>query len=228
MHELAANRADLARVVCSVERRGRARSGAGRTPAALRRLFLNRVCGPLPLKLEPAMKMLERGAALIDLTAHSADSLDALYRRYSAWLGGALRRRFGASVAPFAEDMVQETYARVAPYHAAGVIRHPKAFLLRVASNITRDHLRREKLNIVVSSAAEFRADDQQYPEQVAALQLKEVILALPVQYRDMFVMSRFGGLTYEEIAHHCGLSVKTVEWRMKKALAFCANRLLD
>ena len=46
----------------------------------------------------------------------------------------------------------------------------------------------------------------------MAALQLKEVILSLPAPYREVFVMSRFGALTYEEIAHHCGLSVKTVE----------------
>ena len=179
------------------------------------------------------MKMVEGPAALIDLSADDAEvGLDALYRRYGVWLGGALRRRFGPTIASITEDLVQETYVRVAPYQAAGVIRHPRAFLLRVASNITRDHLRREKLRLAASVAALHAADAvdprHEATEQMAALQLKDVILSLPAQYRDVFVLSRFGGLTYEEIAHHCGLSVKTVEWRMKKALAFCAQRLLD
>jgi len=176
--------------------------------------------------------MVEREAALIALERSHGGGLDALYRRYSGWLDGALRRRFGPAIAPFAEDVVQETYVRVAPYQAAGVIRHPRAFLLRVASNITRDHLRLEKRRLV-SSGADVGAEpagveSRQDAEQMAALQLKEIILALPGPYRDVFVLSRFGGLTYPEIAHHCGLSVKTVEWRMKKALAFCAARLLD
>jgi RNA polymerase sigma factor (sigma-70 family) len=182
----------------------------------------------MPLKLS-----MDRPAALIDLAADDAEvGLDALYRRYGVWLGGALRRRFGPTIASISEDLVQETYVRVAPYQAAGVIRSPKAFLLRVASNITRDHLRREKLRLAASAAALHATDDaghgHQATEQMAALQLKDVILSLPAQYRDVFVLSRFGGLTYEEIAHHCGLSVKTVEWRMTKALAHCALRLQD
>jgi len=176
--------------------------------------------------------MAEQEAAPIGLERNYAGGLDTLYRRYSVWLDGALRRRFGAAIAPFAEDVVQETYVRVAPYQAAGVIRHPRAFLLRVASNITRDHLRLEKRRLAASGAVvpaePLVADGHQAAEQMAALQLKEIILALPAPYRDVLVLSRFGGLTYEEIAHHCGLSVKTVEWRMKKALAFCARRLLD
>jgi RNA polymerase sigma factor (sigma-70 family) len=178
------------------------------------------------------MNMAEQQAAHIALEDNDGGGLEALYRLYGAWLGGALRRRFGPAIAPFAEDVVQETYVRVAPYQAAGAIRHPRAYLLRVASNITRDHLRREKLALIASSASihteETATDSRQASEQMATLQLKETILALPAQYRDVFVMNRFGGLTYEEIAHHCGLSVKTVEWRMKKALAFCTHRLLD
>jgi RNA polymerase sigma-70 factor (ECF subfamily) len=158
--------------------------------------------------------------------------LDTLYRQYADWLGGALRRRFGPAVAGFAEDVVQETYVRVAPYQAAGVIRRPRAFLLRIASNITRDHLRREKLRLASTSSASdvsgLAAESHQAAEQMAALQLKDIIMSLPERYRQVFVLSRFGGMTYEQIAHHCDLSVKTVEWRMKKALALCAHRLLD
>jgi RNA polymerase sigma-70 factor (ECF subfamily) len=180
------------------------------------------------------MTTLEPQKSLLDeaLDSEAPQPLDALYRRYADWLSGALRRRFGPAIAAIAEDIVQETYIRAVPYQAAGGIRHPRAFLMRVASNITRDHLRRERRGQTASAAAligaEATAEVHQTSEQMAALQLKQTILALPDPYRDVFVLSRFGGLTYDEIAHHCGLSVKTVEWRMKKALALCAQRLQD
>jgi RNA polymerase sigma-70 factor (ECF subfamily) len=177
------------------------------------------------------MKPIERDDLLIaDDDGHGG--LEMLYRRYGAWLGAALVRRFGSVITPFAEDLVQETYVRIAPYQAAGAIRHPQALLMRIASNIARDHLRREQVSRRASPDFQGRpeqgADIHQEAEQVAALQLKELILSLPPKLRDVFVLSRFGGLTYEEIAHHCGVSVKTVEWRMTKALALCASRLQD
>jgi RNA polymerase sigma-70 factor (ECF subfamily) len=60
-------------------------------------------------------------------------------------------------------------------------------------------------------------------PAQEQTLALKQAILGLPPKLQEVFLLSRFGGLSYDQIAVRCGLSVKTVEARMSKALALCA-----
>ena len=155
-------------------------------------------------------------------------TIEDLYRSHGAWLEGALRRRFGRAVSEIAEDLVQETYLRLAPRALATVIERPRALLMRIASNLALDHLRRRNLGErALARFADVRPPaPHQSAEPHAAMELQEVILGLPEPLRDVFVLSRFGGLTYEEIADHVGLSVKTVEWRMSRALALCAEHL--
>lgn len=159
------------------------------------------------------------------------NGLDLLYRRYSGWLTGMLRRRFGASIGDSADDLVQETYVRIAPYQAAGEINHPQALLMRVASNLARDQMRRTRVRgaqveFAVDESAE--ADERIDADQVEALFFKQIVETMPQTYRDVFILSRIAGLTYEEIAAHSGLSIKTVEWRISRALAHCAACVQD
>ena len=65
-------------------------------------------------------------------------TLSLLYERYAGWLTGRLRKLYGDA----AEDLVQETYLRIAPYQSRGAIQHPKALLLRIARNIAVDQSR--------------------------------------------------------------------------------------
>ena len=160
-----------------------------------------------------------------------AATMDILYRRHSAWLSRMLTLRLKATPLDV-DDIVQETYVRIARYAPADAQRHPKSLLMRIAVNLARDHMRR---NVVRGGlAAQLPADGRERPEtaigpdQEQLLDLKQAILGLPPIYRDVFVLSRFTGLTYDEIASHVGISVKTVEWRMSKALAMCAARLRD
>ena len=57
---------------------------------------------------------------------------------------------------------------------------------------------------------------------------LKQIILALPEAERQVLLMSRFEGMPHAAIARALGISVKTVEWRMSRALARCAAHLRD
>lgn len=169
------------------------------------------------------------GSGASPLDENRAGAWDALYRQYAPWLGRMLSRRLRASALEV-DDLVQETYLRASRYDANEARRHPKALLLRIAVNLARDDMRRN----VVRGGLDATYDEEAItrlasaPDQHQAALLKQVILGLPPLYRDVFVLNRFTGLTYEEIASHVGISVKTVEWRMSRALQLCTERLKD
>ena len=59
-------------------------------------------------------------------------------------------------------------------------------------------------------------------------VRLKYALSQLPDQCRTIFQLSRFGGLKYREIAEQLGLSVKTVEAQVSKALKHLRDQLTD
>ena len=57
---------------------------------------------------------------------------------------------------------------------------------------------------------------------------LNEALDSLPDSYREAIVLHRFHGLTYAEIAARSGVSVKTVDYRMQRALKSLRIKLQD
>jgi len=57
---------------------------------------------------------------------------------------------------------------------------------------------------------------------------LNEALDSLPSTYREAIVLHRFHGLTYAEIAARSGVSVKTVDYRMQRALKSLRIKLQD
>lgn len=140
------------------------------------------------------------------------------YRQHRAWLAHFLRLRFGALVG---EDLVQEAFARALA--SGSDIRHPRAFLAKVAIRAALEEGRRRpdpRFAWVPETAAA--------PDAEQAVLLEQLILALPQPIRDVFVLSRFGGLSNVEIAERCNLSVKRVEARLTEARRRCAALYQD
>jgi RNA polymerase sigma-70 factor (ECF subfamily) len=125
--------------------------------------------------------------------------------------------------AAHAEDLVQEAFtvlwencARVSPPLA-------KAYLYKVALNASLKRIQKEKLQ---SNATGINLEivDHEDPvfkieHQELAVKLQSAIAALPEGQREVFLMNRMDKLTYLEIADTLGVSVKSVEKRMHKAL---------
>ena len=57
---------------------------------------------------------------------------------------------------------------------------------------------------------------------------IREAIDRLPLERRKVFILSRYDGLSYAEIADKLGISVKTVENQMGKALKTLREELQD
>ena len=53
---------------------------------------------------------------------------------------------------------------------------------------------------------------------------LKAAILRLPIKLRDVFVLHRFGGLTYDEIGSHLGVAPEAVRARFAAAMVRLAR----
>ncbi len=151
--------------------------------------------------------------------------LGSLFRRYGGWLKQTLTRRFGPEKA---EDLVQETFLRMGAYEGQ-VITHPAALLGRVAHNVAVSNHRRDLARGGLALSLEEAEDAPQFAlpsDQAELMLLKQIILSMPPICRDVFVLNRFTGLSYQQIAERLDLSVKTVEWRMSRALAHCAAKL--
>lgn len=171
-------------------------------------------------------------SGLDDDRAGARSHTERLYRRYAHWLRAVVLRRFGPSLGGDAEDLVQETYIRVAGSGIGEEVRHPRAYLLQVASNLAYSQLRTARRR---QAAAQLQVEpwgenDEHVvlSDQDEAVLLRQLITALPKLQRDVFVLSRFGGLTNQDIADRLGISVKTVEWRMSRALTSLVAALAE
>lgn len=157
-----------------------------------------------------------------------APSLETWFERDGPWLAQLLRRNLRINLAE-AEDIAQDTWLRIARTPPAEV-SHPRAFLSRIALNLFRDRRRREqvrqdKYHLLAVKDMSAPGPSALY-EQEADRLLEEIILALPDPLRDVFVLSRFRRMTNHDIAEHLGISVKTVEWRIGKAMEHCMTKL--
>ena len=149
------------------------------------------------------------------------DHLDRLYR--AAWALTGSRED--------AEDLVQDTYARVLarPRFLRG--EDDLGYLLRVLRNTFLNRLRtqsRRPRTAPLPESREFvdeRASSQ--PERAAeAHEVYEAIAELPDDYRDVLVAVDVAGLSYEEAAQALGVPAGTIMSRLYRGRQQVAKAL--
>ncbi len=125
-----------------------------------------------------------------------------------------------------AADLTQETYLRIAHHPDAGNIENMRAYLFRIANNLALDYLRSRTRHCQHDAGPVTEDIICRQPEPDTALSerqqlefLEQIIYELPPKCRAVFLMSRVEGKSYTEISNELGISPRTVESHMRKAL---------
>ena len=132
-----------------------------------------------------------------------------------------------------AEDVVQQVFIKFWEQRTTLDVKWSvKAYLYKMVHNRSlnrlRDALNREQKNAQHALTLEQSYDPQQDAGQELTERLQKALSALPTECRRIFELSRFEELKYREIADQLGISIKTVETQMGKALRVLRVELAD
>jgi RNA polymerase sigma-70 factor (ECF subfamily) len=151
-----------------------------------------------------------------------AEIAAAVYAESYVELTRFLRRLCGE--AALAEDLAQEAGMRLLSAVRREPIEHPRAFLFHAAANLARDHLRR-RLVAQDHASAQDACEPAPGSDHIAAVQQEVALVAkaisdLPTRAREVLQLARIEGYSQKEIATKLGITPKTVENHLTRALA--------
>lgn len=160
------------------------------------------------------------------MTVDAAGPFDpaALYAATRAELVGYLDRLLGDRAA--AEDVAQDAGMRFVAAAQADRARNPRAFLFHIATNAARDTLRRRAVReramdtdaTDTSPGADHVAISRQQLARVSA-----AVDMLPTRPREVLLLARVEGCSHKDIARRLGISPKTSENHLARAMAMLA-----
>ena len=133
------------------------------------------------------------------------------------------------------DDCLQETFLRVWRQEQQGTLKDDaRGYLFTTALNVARDRHRRNQVRCAgAHDALDDELVDECEPDAEATAhwrhgirQLEAALADLRASTRTVFLLHHVERMTYPEIARRQGVTTRTVEREMARALAHCAEHL--
>lgn len=158
-------------------------------------------------------------------------AFESLFRKYYPMLCAYVHRFVDLQDA---EEIVQEIMIWMWEKRRELVIDSSlNQYLFKMAYNRTLNLI--TKKEVIARAEMKFYTKHQEMPEDINYYQLSELtkrieeaVASLPESYRTAFVMHRFRGMSYKDIAELMNVSPKTVDYRIQQALKLLRGRLKD
>jgi RNA polymerase sigma-70 factor, ECF subfamily len=125
-----------------------------------------------------------------------------------------------------AEDLVQEAFVRLWERHASfreGSL--PAPVLYTIVRNLCSNHCRTRRTRGLILRSVRFptattHTPADEYDGHQLEESIRDAIDALPARRREVFILARFHGLSYAEIAELMSLTPQTVANQMSSAIS--------
>jgi RNA polymerase sigma-70 factor, ECF subfamily len=134
-----------------------------------------------------------------------------------------------------AEEVVQQVFFKLwERSKGLSISGSIAAYLYRAVYNESLNYLKHQKVqsqyqqHVTHTMKNESYSPGKKFSMKELDEQLSKAMNELPEQCRTVFQLSRFEELRYREIADHLGISVKTVENHMGKALKILRTKLVE
>lgn len=126
-----------------------------------------------------------------------------------------------------AEELTQEVFCKILNRRDVAYTDYNAPYIFTIAWSVLRDRSRRESVrhrDMHVSYEESFVQEDTISPElelngEELYGRFLQVLNRLSPRVRQVFILSRYEGLSYPEIAEQCEISVSAVEKHIMKAL---------
>lgn len=160
-----------------------------------------------------------------------------LESRYAEFRQFALRKSGSSAMA---DDVIQDVWLRLADPRAKSIasdaVQNPETYLRRIIANLVIDRQRQMTAQARYVTQGEAPIDvgsDAPSAFQVLAGQqeiaaLRRAIEELPEKCRQVFLLYRGDDLTMQQVAERLGISPRTVENHLARAMVHCRRRLRE
>ncbi len=130
--------------------------------------------------------------------------------------------------------MTQEVFVRVLAAARRSPIENPRAFLHQIARNLVIDHLRKKANESSTFDEQPETRDtldtsppvEQQIIDRHEFERFKKVVESLPLKCRQVFILRKIEGLSYDDIAKKLNMSKAAVEKQIVRGLKSCREQL--
>jgi RNA polymerase sigma factor (sigma-70 family) len=137
-----------------------------------------------------------------------------------------------------AEDLIQEAFLRLHEYCLTSEVRNEDAFLTRTVCNLAINEYRREQIVSYASQSVEELeqtiglSDSSPGPERIFAAQqrldeITKILGAVSERTCQIFLAQR-AGYSYEEIAADLGITVRTVQKHIARAMFLLIGKRME
>ncbi|MET1078381.1 MAG: RNA polymerase sigma factor [Pseudomonas sp.] len=133
-----------------------------------------------------------------------------------------------------ADDLLQEAWLKLNRSEAGGPINNPLAYLHRMAANLAVDQARADarrlldpvEIELLLAIADEAPGVEQQMADRQALERLSAILDEMPTRRRELFLAARVEGHAHKQLAQRFGISLRTVQLEVHRALDYCTLRM--